>query len=333
MGWLLREVELALLNVHRDTLKIDLDTGSATLRISSSKTDPSGRGASRTWPCRCNLARRPSCPACSAKVLLELAMENWQGDRDSEEAKGIPLIGTVGRPTAVVSKRSMVEAAQSDAGHLYIMNLLPVDPSAVTGHFLRRSGAKALARLGVPLAKIQWLGRWGSAAVMAYVEEATEEAPVELDCASWDQVREDLAKVLRCAGPTSLEAEPRELRREMIASGVLGERLDAVESFLSSVQGELGRTSQLCIELDGLVRPEFVLNLAPQRGRGIARTVHKAVRVERLDPDLCTTSCGWKWGRSGHARPVLAAELEQAGDMWHKCPRCFPAEAQAGGAF
>ena len=250
-------------------------------------------------------------------------MENWQGDRDSDVAKGIPLIGTVGCPTAVVSKQAMVEAAQSDAGLLYNMNLLPVDPCAVTGHFLRRSGAKALARLGVPLAKIQWLGRWGSSAVLAYVEEAAEEAPVDIDCTSWDQVRDDLAKVLRCAGPTSLEVAPRELRREMIASGVHEGRLEAVESFLESIQGELSKTSQLCIELDGLVRPAFVLNLVPQRGRGNVRTVHKAIRTERLDPDACSTPCGWRWGRSDHARPVLAGEFEQAGDLWHQCPRCF----------
>lgn len=36
----------------------------------------------------------------------------------------------------------------------------------ITGHCMRRSGAKDLARKGTPLAKIQWLGRWGSAVVI-----------------------------------------------------------------------------------------------------------------------------------------------------------------------
>ena len=177
----------------------------------------------------------------------------------------------------------------------------------------------------MPLAKIQWLGRWGSSAVLAYVEEAAEEAPVDLDCTGWDQVRGDLAQILRCAGPTSLEVEPRELRRVMSAAGLGEERLCAVEAFLGTIREELSGTSRLCIELDGLVRPEFVLSLVPQRGQGKTRMVHKAVRCERLDPDACSTICGWRWGRSAHAKPALAAEMAEAGELWRKCPRCFPA--------
>ena len=160
-------------------------------------------------------------------------MEEWEGDRDSEAARAIPLIGTVSCSTAVVSKLAMVTAAQADAALLREMGFLTMNPSAVTGHFLRRSGAKALARLGVPLAKIQWLGRWGSSAVLAYVEEAAEEAPVDLDGTGWDQVRGDLAHVLRCAGPACLQAEPRELRRERVAAGLHEDRLIAVEGFLN----------------------------------------------------------------------------------------------------
>ncbi|CAE7224565.1 unnamed protein product, partial [Symbiodinium natans] len=48
---------------------------------------------------------------------------------------------------------------------------------AVTGHFMRRSGIKLLARQGVPLDLIQWWSRHSSSAVLAYVEEAMEECP------------------------------------------------------------------------------------------------------------------------------------------------------------
>ena len=324
MGFLLREVELAHLNVHEETLQIDEATGSATLRISASKMDPAGRGCSRTLACRCRAARSPSCPACSARVLLELALEVWTGSRQSEEARAFPLVGTMVNPAAAVSKAEMQMAAQADAAFLHEMGLLRADPRDVTGHFLRRSGAKALARAGVPLAKVQWLGRWGSAAVFAYVEEAAEEAPVDFESAGWDQIRGDLAQVLRNTGSAGIAAEPRELRQNLESAGLPMDRLLAVEAFLHDIGIQVGQTSRLCTELDGLVRPEFVLNLIPQRGRGSTKTVHRAVRAERLDPYLCSTSCGWRWGRASHARPVLAAELAAAGDTWHKCPRCFP---------
>ena len=55
-------------------------------------------------PCRCSGARKPSCPACSARVLLEIAMEDWQGDKGTDEARSIPLVSTVARLAAVVSK-------------------------------------------------------------------------------------------------------------------------------------------------------------------------------------------------------------------------------------
>ena len=160
-GWLLREIELAMLDMHAETVTIDESTGAATIRVGASKTDPAGRGAARTLPCRCGGRRRPSCAACSARTVLELAVAAWPGDRHSEAARRIPLIGTVADAGRTVEKAAFVRAAQADARILGSMDLLHVDPATVTGHFMRRSGAKSLARRGVPLAKIQWLGRWG----------------------------------------------------------------------------------------------------------------------------------------------------------------------------
>ena len=231
MGFLFREVELAHLNVHAETLQIDEETGNATLRISASKTDPAGRGCSRTLACRCSSTRLPSCPACSARVLLDLALEVWTGSRWDDDAKAFPLVGTMANPAVAVSKAEMQMAAQADATHLRDMELLKVEPRDVTGHFLRRSGAKALARVGVPLAKVQWLGRWGSAAVLAYVEEAAEEAPVDFEGAGWDQIRGDLAQVLRCAGAASLEAAPRELRQNLESAGLPMDRHSHLKAF------------------------------------------------------------------------------------------------------
>ena len=39
------------------------------------------------------------------------------------------------------------------------------------GHSCRRGGAQFLARRGCPVGTIKWMGRWGSDAVLKYIEE------------------------------------------------------------------------------------------------------------------------------------------------------------------
>ena len=135
------------------------------------------------------------------------------------------------------------------------------------------------------MSKIQWMGRWGSSAVLAYVEEAAEEAPhpctVDSGGPSWEEVRADVANMLRQSGPSALAALSA-------AAAVTTNRVTALEHFLSSVQVEVGSTASLAQELDALVRPTLVLNKQ-------TRVAHRALRTERLDPEVCTTMCGWKW--------------------------------------
>ena len=323
-GWLMREMELALLDLHVDTVKVNDHDGSVTLKVATSKTDPRGRGASRTMACTCLGRRLPSCPACSARVLLELAVGTWPGDRGSEAARGIPLIGTVADPRAFVTKAAVIRAAQADATILSRLGLLHVPPAEVTGHFMRRSGAKNLARRGCPLARVQWIGRWGSAAVLAYVEEAAEESPAGLVPVggSWDEVRGDLATAFRAApeGPAPIDlasflARP-EIRDAVAQGGATDRRIEALELFASSAGREIGDVSALARELDCLVRPAVVLNTQ-------TRVLHRAVRAERLDPRTSSTFCGWQWALSTRSRPMGPEEVEEAGVRgWTWCPRC-----------
>ena len=220
----------------------------------------------------------------------------------------VPLAGTVSNHLVFASKVAVVRAIQADAEILERLELLGGRPADVTGHFMRRSGAKHFARSGVPLAKIQWLGRWGSAAVLAYVEEAAEEAPGaddgppgESPGTGWEHIRTELAQVIREGGRAALDNR----------SGLP----PSIVEFLASVRSELCDVSSLVRELDALVRPTLVLN----RKTGV---VHRIVRTERLDPELWSTCCGWRWSRSAVARPIGQDDVEQAGDLWAECPRC-----------
>ena len=155
------------------------------------------------------------------------------------------------------------------------------------------------------MAKIQWMGRWGSSAVLAFVEEAAEEAPAQLfedpaqASTSWEALRADVALALGARAPVG---------------GVPGEaklpedRLSAVENFLAAVRTEMGSIGDLAKELDALVRPTLVLNTK-------TRMVHRALRAERLDPASCATPCGWKWALTTRSRPLTAEEVANAGDV------------------
>ena len=243
-------------------------------------------------------------------------------DLSSDEAKLIPLIGTLADPRVVVSKAVFCRAAQADATILYRFGLLHSTPSEVTGHFMRRSGAKDLARRGFPLARIQWLGRWGSAAVLTYVEEAAEESPAGLQPigGTWEELQGDLALALGACpeGPSPVgEWLTRPQVRDAVARGGAAERrLKALEDFALSVQRDLGTTAALAQELDHLVRPAFVLNTQ-------TKVAHRSLRTERLDPESASTLCGWRWARSNRSRPLSQTEHERAGELgWTMCPRC-----------
>ena len=76
---------------------------------------------------------------------------------DSLLAHSVPLIGQSGSPRLFVSKADMIETAQADAARVVarVQNAGDIDVQRLTGHFMRRGGAKALARAGTPIALIK----------------------------------------------------------------------------------------------------------------------------------------------------------------------------------
>eukprot|EP00435_Cladocopium_sp_Y103_P060961 s1539_g22.t1 len=186
-AFLLREIGLAHLLMGSVTL--DMGSREATLLLSMSKTDPSGRGAKRTCSCTCS---RPAedegeldCPFHSTVLVVAGRTRTLRRlGYSEEELKDFTVVGQVSCPTIMVSKDSMIAALRKDVEAMCAAlqstrhNIVPPKIDRVTGHSLRRSGAKdAVKRHGLPLAMVQWLGRWGSSAVQGYVEDALEEMP------------------------------------------------------------------------------------------------------------------------------------------------------------
>ena len=148
-NFFLREIELVLLDLHSDTISFDVLPATVTTRLNASKDDLRGLAAARTHKCRCDKIGRVSCPFCSALFLVKLATEIWKhvggsGDRSAEEARSLPLIGTCQDSRCVVDNIHMVHALESDASLLVDQSGAKFDTSHVTGHKMRRAGAKHL---------------------------------------------------------------------------------------------------------------------------------------------------------------------------------------------
>ena len=160
--WLLRGAELAAL--LGDQLSWSTGGRTATLHLAATNTDPQGRGSPRCLSCSCH-----QCPAfggsefalgspdalCPTRAL-HAVMTRRRGASFGEKH---PLFPSAAGSAA--SRQGMVAAIQGVLG----------DPRA-SEHSLRRSGAQFHARNGIGLREVQYLGRWGSATILRYIEEA-----------------------------------------------------------------------------------------------------------------------------------------------------------------
>ena len=253
-------------------------------------------------------------------------MSAWSGIRTDEAAKEVPLIGIIASARCFVEKAAMIAAAQADTELLREQGLYEGTVADVTGYFMRRSGAKELARRGLPLSRIQWYGRWGSAAVLGYVEEAAEEcSELRGPEATWDEVRVELATVIRAT--TSLEGfhiQPMTLLRILAMPavkealeklGAMEERITELTRFVESAVASASGAEDLAKELHRELHPEVVIN-----------TATKTLHITRFGVHAATTAlaCGWSWTGSSDAQPVHPVWAERDAHSWTLCHRCAP---------
>ena len=317
-GWLLREIELANLDLHIDTIDFGDDGSTATLRVAASKVDIKGKTVARTHKCICNGRQLVSCPVCSLRMVFDEAMLRWGGDRASDLAKFIPLVSTVRDHREVVSKACVVEAARADARKIHDLGIASLAAEDVTWHFMRRSGAKDLARRGVPLSRVQWFGRWGSPTVLAYVEEALEESPELRGMeASWDEIRADLAEVLRAIRPTNDGSADFSAAVEGQAARDAGRTLGWSEDQYQQVRELAMDVSKAKVDIDEIY--EFVKPTTVKCSS--SSLIHVCEWLDKSTVGQWTTLCGWKWAASRAAKPISPLLVDLA-EVCEKCARC-----------
>ena len=283
MAFLLREGELCSVRLTQDEVQIDTHSKTVSLCLPVSKSDQTGLGCKRTLCCKCRGARVPSCPFCSVLNLVRNQCMRAKVTQLDPQARDIPLVGSVGCPFEMVKKEHLVEALKSDAE--YLKMVLPAETGYIsveraTGHTFRRSGAKDLARQGVPLDLIQFMARHSSQAILGYVEEAIEECPAgHRRFLEHAELRDLVNFALKETNDVkrSVELVDRRLSEELINTD-LGARFD----------------QDLIYQMfDRWARPEVVANV-------VTKKIHStAGNNYRLNPNSWTTACGWRWVLSG----------------------------------
>lgn len=179
-GWFLtRGIELAAAEAHH--LALDMNRNTVTFFLPVSKTDTAGVGAHRAHGCCCSRTPRlPGAPGrhglCPFHTALDYMtdLKSFFGTAWLDSKARRPLFpDRLGR---FLSKAAVV-AAVRQAAHLAGEVLVAHGPDGserqrFSEHALRVAGAQMLARHHVELYIIQLIGRWGSQAILRYVQEA-----------------------------------------------------------------------------------------------------------------------------------------------------------------
>ena len=304
--FVLREVELRGLTLDARCVQLETKDKVVTLSLPVSKSDPGGRGAKRSLGCTCKGRNDFFCPFhVVERIVQEQSCRLHVNDRGGLTDK-LPLIGQRGDPRYFVDKRTMVTEAQR---HVELMQDVgfakECDRTRITGHFMRRSGIKEMARNGCTFSSIQWFARHSSQVTWAYIEEAWSETPAHaLKLKDEIELAESVAFLLRKVN--RLE-EAEDMRADEVKQGLQNDGLwfDS-EDARRAIREEARKA----------LSPKFIVNVNSQ-------TIHAPCHrmAVNTDPRKWTTKCGWPWV-SGDCPCTLIYDGDTVNPALKKCRKC-----------
>ena len=267
----------------------------AELCLPVSKTDYRGTGARRRLRCNCKGVGQNRCAPHVLRRQHRRRALDLDADPDSpddwpEQVKTAPLFPNA--DGSVPSKKKVIEGWQ---------RLVPLNSKVVvSGHTPRRSGAKRRAREGWELSIIMMLGRWASAAIMGYVEEALAELPVSGD------------------GSRRKKPPTNPLDDWEMAVPALEERLKAMGSQLARVRERMSKSEAKVSEIEQkavAAAPEPLVRRFLKSTRPNGKIHREASRASEDTPTWAmTTGCGWRFGLSLHYEWITETEFRQTED-------------------
>ena len=303
-SWFLtREVELSTTRAELVELTGQSpDDWCVQWRLPASKSDPQALGVARTHGCACAGHSVAGCPyhavATQLARLRRLFPDRCRGQAFDMD---LPLFPDVsGTP---VTKEAMTATIVAAAAKLKIP-LASADGSArVSGHSLRRTGAQGFARLGIDTWAIQLLGRWGSAAVLEYIQDV----PLERSAAWARRAATTYQHV-----PLGTEGAPQGAVPVPEATQDVG-----LPSVALTALAELKETmSEAPPEAESLPEDKYV--------QSAGLVWHRVPRHGAVGPiKYWSTVCGWRFGGSDGKMQSILPDL-----VLHKflCKRCLPDE-------
>ena len=211
--FMLREIEASLLLAAN--VKMNRDDFSVTLRLPSSKTDPSAASVERTWGCLCRSSGINGCPFHSAKAQMEYLDEFFPAP---SRPLDLPFFPTETGET--VEKVKVVETLEALHTHLGLSTVDEDGNRLLGGHSMRLAGARVLSASGMHLYQVELMARWKSPMLLHYAqtapltkitqdfEQAREEEKLS---AKLDSIRKQMDELSRCnqADTSSSNMEPR----------------------------------------------------------------------------------------------------------------------------
>ena len=180
----------------------------------------------------------------------------------------------------------------------------------VTGHTARRSGAQWLARRGLPLWSVQFLGRWGSEAVRLYTAQAYAELYGEFSVQAAANVRSHAPR---------LDLELWAMVEQLRSSPPEAEATPGAEAARVVLQGDVVQAA-VAAEQDRDTKGEEMA--APGGGRWVTNrstgVTHETARgwAEDIPIAAWRTRCGWSFSSS-------VAVMSRRRPRPPFCERCF----------
>ena len=284
--FLTREIELsATLRKH---LTVDTTKQIVTWTLPVSKTDTRGQLIARSHKCLCNWSHPQLCPYHSAVEVLKLTkalqMEDMDGPLFSENFQPMTKQYAIDCIRQVLKAAALPTTREGVQGQVEMFH----------GHSLRVSGAQYLTRLGLSTTLVMLLGRWGSQAIMRYIQDSP------------------LQELLQARGvpntASGSEPAPREVHipRDLESEPAF-KKLKADQA---EVNEELGRLRVIHKEL---VEDMARINYVPAYVVG-KKTHLPDPREKHFNPRSWTTKCGWSYGMTKFRR------TDESGDQ---CKKCF----------
>jgi hypothetical protein len=161
-----------------------------------------------------------------------------------------------------------------------------------TEHSMRRAGAQHYARMGVMLYIIQFLGRWGSAAVERYVGNAFVDIAAAASLGGGTPLLHSLANCRKAVGSASSGSSG--------GGGDVGATADKFDAWWKMASSKLSEQAATWQKSWQAAQDRAHGGVCRAGGRG---RVHRVIIGDPIFPlKAWATKCGWHFGTSTHMR-------------------------------